>query len=200
MARKIAFDYDAAVDKATTLFWQRGYSATGLRDLLKVMDIGEGSFYNSLKSKKQLFLSCVQRYEDQFVRRRFDALKSAPTAAEGARAFFRVVLDDLESGLMPSHLCMIAAMVAEDVLSDTELRERAEAGLGVVQTLLQERLHEDREQGVLPQTLDPQLTATLITTYLQGLWRMALIRFDRCAFERQVEAFLTGMGLQVKYP
>src|SRR5262249_788223 len=34
MARKIAFDYDRALDKATRLFWKNGYAETGLRDLL----------------------------------------------------------------------------------------------------------------------------------------------------------------------
>ena len=55
MARPIGFDLDKAIDKATLLFWKKGYSNTSLRDLLKVMGIGEGSFYNSVKSKKNLY-------------------------------------------------------------------------------------------------------------------------------------------------
>ncbi|OIN52369.1 TetR family transcriptional regulator [Pseudomonas azotoformans] len=195
MARKIAFDYDQAVEKAKVLFWQRGYVATGLRDLLKVMDIGESSFYNSLKSKKQLYLACVQRYEDDVVARRLEALVAAPTAAEGIRAFFSVILDDLQSAHMPSPLCMVAAMVTDVVLSDPELRERAEQGLEAVRGIMAERLGEDQASGVLPATLDPQVTASVILTYMQGLWRMALVKFERPGFERQVDTFLQGQGL-----
>ncbi|MCS4249588.1 TetR/AcrR family transcriptional regulator [Pseudomonas sp. BIGb0164] len=195
MARKIAFDYDQAVEKAKVLFWQRGYVATGLRDLLKVMDIGESSFYNSLKSKKQLYLACVQRYEDDVVARRLEALVAAPTAAEGIRAFFSVILDDLEGAQMPSPLCMVAAMVTDVVLSDPELRERAEQGLEAVRGIMAERLGEDQAQGLLPASLDPQVTATVILTYLQGLWRMALVKFERPGFERQVDTVLQGLGL-----
>lgn len=195
MARKIAFNFDEAVDKAMALFWQRGYAATGLRDLLKVMEIGEGSFYNTLKSKQQLYLACVNRYEDAVVRKRFEALLSAPTAAEGIRAFFGAVLDTLDAPDTPSPLCMIAAMVTGDVLSEPELRERAEAGLESVQAILRKRLREDRSKGLLPQSLDPKVTASVITTYLQGLWRMALLKYERRSLAQQIDAFLTGMGL-----
>ncbi|MGY2293073.1 TetR/AcrR family transcriptional regulator [Pseudomonas sp. SDO528_S397] len=195
MARRIAFDFEQAIDKATALFWARGYTATGLRDLLKVMEIGESSFYNSLKSKKALYLACLQRYEDQIVRRRFEALLSAPSAAEGVRAFFQIILEDMASAQMPSQLCMIAAMVTDDVLSDAELRERAQQGLAVVQAMVCERLSEDQANGLLPASMHPLTTAAVITTYLQGLWRMALIEFDRPRFEQQVDAFLGGMGL-----
>ena len=54
MGRGIEFDYDKAIARATRLFWKTGYSNTSLRDLLKVMNIGEGSFYNTVKSKKNL--------------------------------------------------------------------------------------------------------------------------------------------------
>jgi TetR/AcrR family transcriptional repressor of nem operon len=30
---------------------------------------------------------------------------------------------------------------------------------------------------------------------LQGVWRMALVDYDRPSFERQIDAFLTGLGL-----
>ncbi|MEH2510601.1 TetR/AcrR family transcriptional repressor of nem operon [Nitrobacteraceae bacterium AZCC 1564] len=195
MGRKIAFDYERALDRATWLFWKNGYAETALRDLLKVMEIREGSFYNTHKSKKQLYLTCLQRYEETVVRMRLQTLASAPTAAEGIRAFFTDVLDWLDNPNAPSRLCMIAAMAAEEVLSEPDLRKRAEDGLETVRALLHERLRQDRDKGLLAPTLDPQVIASVITTYLQGLWRMALVDYDRPSFERQIDAFLTGLGL-----
>ena len=82
MARAISFDYERALDKATWLFWKRGYAGTSLRDLLKIMGIGEGSFYNTLKSKKRLYLACVKRYEETEGRKR---AQRADVRAHGAR-------------------------------------------------------------------------------------------------------------------
>jgi TetR/AcrR family transcriptional repressor of nem operon len=195
MGRTIAFDYDEALDRAMGLFWKHGYAGTALRDLLKVMGIGEGSFYNTLKSKKQLYLACVKRYEDTEGRKRQQALATAPTASEGIRALFGVVLDCLDDPETPSRLCMLAAMASEEVLFEPDLRRRVEDGLESFRASLSERLGQDRDRGLLPRARDPDTLASVVVTYLQGLWRMALVDYDRRRFERQVDAFLTALGL-----
>ncbi|MBZ9798962.1 TetR/AcrR family transcriptional regulator [Mesorhizobium sp. ES1-4] len=195
MARTIAFDYERALDKAMRLFWKHGYAGTGLRDLLKVMGIGEGSFYNTLKGKKQLYLACVERYEKTEGRKRAQALMSAPTASQGIRALFGVVLDCLDDPQTPSRLCMSAAMASEEVLSEPDLRQLVEDREEKFQASLAERLSQDRDKGVLPATFDPQTNASIIATYVQGIWRVALVDFDRPRFERQIDVFLTGLGL-----
>ena len=195
MARAIAFDYDRALERATWLFWKSGYAGTSLRDLLKIMDIGEGSFYNTLKSKKQLYLACVRRYEETEGRKRGQALMSASTASRGIHALFGMVLDCLDNPSTPSRLCMMAAMASEEVLSEPDLRKLVEDGLGSFHARLVERLSQDRDEGRLPATLDPHVTASVVVTYLQGIWRMALVDYDRPRFEREINAFLTGLGL-----
>jgi TetR/AcrR family transcriptional repressor of nem operon len=47
----------------------------------------------------------------------------------------------------------------------------------------------------LPAEFDPQLVVPVIITYMQGLWRMALVSYDRPRFERQIDVFLSGLGL-----
>ena len=116
MGRAISFDYEGALDKATRRFWKTGYAGTSLRDLLKVIGIGEGSFYNTLKSKKHLYRNCLTHYTETEGRKRAEAFASAPTAGAGLRAMFSVVLDCLDDPVTPSRLCMMAAMMSEDVL------------------------------------------------------------------------------------
>ena len=62
MARTLEFDYPKALEKATRLFWKLGYAGTSLRPLLKAMGIGEGSFYNKLKSMDPAYLECLKHY------------------------------------------------------------------------------------------------------------------------------------------
>jgi TetR/AcrR family transcriptional regulator, transcriptional repressor for nem operon len=195
MGRAISFDSERALEKATWLFWRDGYAGTSLRDLLKVIGIGEGSFYNTLKSKKQLYVACVTRYEETEGRKREHALMSAPTASQGIRAMFGVLLDCLGDPQAPSRLCMMAAMATEEVLSDADLRQRVEDSMANVHAKLAGRLRQDRDKGLLPMALDPQTIASVIITYAHGLWRMALVDYDRRRFKRQIAAFLTGLGL-----
>ncbi len=195
MTRSIGFDYDLALDKATGLFWRHGYAGTSTRDLLKAMGIGEGSFYNTLGSKKQLYLECLARYEQTEGRKRALALMSAPTASLGIRALFGAMFDCLDHPRTPSRLCMLAAMVSGEVLSDPELRNRVEHNMQSLQLRLAGRLRDDCETGILPASLEPEIVASVVITYAQGIWRMALIDYDRPRFERQTDAFLTGLGI-----
>jgi TetR/AcrR family transcriptional regulator, transcriptional repressor for nem operon len=75
------------------------------------------------------------------------------------------------------------------------LKRIVQDGMRALSKRIAARLASDKKQGRLQSDLDPQITATVITTYLQGLWRMALISYQRPTFERQINVFLSGLGL-----
>lgn len=194
MARAIEFDYDKAIDKATRIFWRKGYSGTSLRDLLKGMGIGEGSFYNTLKSKKQLYLECLKHYNDTVGRRRSTALFSPASAKEGVRGLFRTVLDDLDDPRTP-RVCLIARSVSSEILAEGDLREFVQSDMAALVGAFSERLQSAKDKGELPREFEPDVVAQIIGTYLQGLYRTALLGYDRPRLERQIDELLTSLGL-----
>ena len=106
------------------------------------------------------------------------------------------MLDCIDDPQTPSRLCMMAAMISEEVLADPDLRQRVEIGLSDMQARIVERLSRDRQTGVLPAGFDAETIALVIVTFAQGIWRLAMVDDDRPRFDRQVDAFLTGLGLQ----
>jgi len=194
VARALEFDYDEAIDKATRIFWKKGYSGTSLRDLLKGMGIGEGSFYNTLKSKKQLYVECLKHYNDTVGRRRLTALFSPASAKEGVRGLFRTVLDDLDDPRTP-RVCLIARSVSSDVLSESDLGKLIQSDMAGLFGAFSERLKSAKDTGELPPEFEPEVVAQIIGTYFQGLFRTALLCHDRPRLERQVDLFLTSIGL-----
>ena len=195
MARALEFDYATALEQGSRLFWGSGYSNTSLRDLLRKMGIGEGSFYNTLKSKKNAYLECLKHYNATVNHKRGEALLAAPTAAAGVRALFQTVLDCLDDPETPSRVCLMAGSLTPEVLAEPDLREYVEQHMATVAEIMTARLAADREAGLLPATVEPRLVVPVIVTYLQGLWRMALISYDRPRFEQQIDLFLTSLGL-----
>jgi len=194
MARALEFDYDAAIDKATRVFWKKGYSGTSLRDLLKAIGIGEGSFYNTLKSKKQLYLECLKHYNDTVGRRRAEALFSPSSAKEGVRGLFRTVLDDLGDPRNPRD-CLLARSVSSDVLAERDLHKFVQTDISAFVAAVAHRLKSAKETAELPAQFEAEVVAQVIATYLQGLIRTALLSYDRSQLERQVDQFLTSLGL-----
>ena len=191
MARKIEFNYDKSIEKATRLFWEKGYSNTSLRELLKVMNIGQGSFYNSVKSKKHLYLECLKHYNDTVGRRRLNAFLSQPTA-RGVRAFFKTVLDELDDPRIP-RVCLLAGSLSGDVLIEHDLRKYVVAEMEMFIECLVKRLQAAKIAGEFPKKFNVEVATQVVLTSLQGLFRTIRILHDRTQVEKQIEALIIGL-------
>lgn len=194
MGRKLEFDYDRAIERATQLFWQKGYSNTSLRDLLKVMGVGEGSFYNTVKSKKHLYLLCLKHYNDTVSRRRLNVLLSESSVKAGIKAFFRTVLDELDDPKTP-RVCLLAGSLSTDVLSARDLGRYVVDEMQMFTRCFTERLESAKATGELPRDFRSEVAAELLVTYLQGLFRVIRVLQDRTHMERQIDSLLAGIGL-----
>jgi TetR/AcrR family transcriptional repressor of nem operon len=60
--RTKTFDPDGATKRALEAFWQNGYEATNLPELLTTMNLGRASFYNAFGSKHELFVQTLELY------------------------------------------------------------------------------------------------------------------------------------------
>ena len=59
------FDKDNVPDRAMRVFWERGYEANSIDDLLKATGINRGSLYGTFGDRRSLFLSALDRYVEQ---------------------------------------------------------------------------------------------------------------------------------------
>jgi TetR/AcrR family transcriptional regulator, transcriptional repressor for nem operon len=191
---RIEFDYARALDRATQLFWKKGYRAASLRDLLKVMGIGEGSFYNTFKSKRRLYLECLKHYNDTVSRRRLHALLAPPSVKAGIRAFFKAVLDEIDNPKTPS-VCMLAGSVSPEVLAESELASTVLHDMEDFGGAFRRRLQEARQSGELSRDFDSDLAANVIVTFLMGLFRVIRVLKGRPEMEAEVEMVLSGLKL-----
>ena len=64
--RPKVFDRDAALDKAMTLFWQHGYEATSLSDLVEATGAKAPTLYAEFTNKEGLFRAVLDRYISRF--------------------------------------------------------------------------------------------------------------------------------------
>lgn len=194
MPRRLEFDLDQALERATRAFWEHGYTRTSLRSLLEVIAIGEGSFYNTFKSKEHLYRLCLERYNDTVSRRRLAALASGDSAADGVRAFFRTVLDELDDPTTPQ-VCLLAGSLSADVLEARELGAYVLDEMQVFEAAFRDRLAASKEAGDLQADFDVAAAAGLLLTYLQGLFRVIRTLHSRKQSEEEIDALLCGLGL-----
>ncbi len=194
MGRKREFDQARALEKATRLFWARGYGDTSVRDLLKAMGIRESSFYHLFGSKRKLYLACMQHYNDTVTRARLAVINNAPTVREGLRTFFKQRLAELADPKTP-RVCLMARSLSPDVMEERQLDAYVRAEMSGFEQVLTRRLQRARDSGELPPDFSADLAARIIFTYLQGYYRVVHILKSREELWSEVEGLLTKLGL-----
>ena len=77
------FNETEVVEKAMRAFWERGYAATSLAELVQRTGVGRGSLYSTFRDKHDLFLASLRLYDDRVRRQKLAELEArhSPTAA-----------------------------------------------------------------------------------------------------------------------
>jgi TetR/AcrR family transcriptional repressor of nem operon len=68
MAGVKQFDRNEVLDRAMSVFWQSGYQATSIQDLVDATGINRGSLYTTFGDKCGLFLAVLDHYAERIAR------------------------------------------------------------------------------------------------------------------------------------
>ncbi|MBI0381988.1 TetR/AcrR family transcriptional regulator, partial [Streptomyces albiflaviniger] len=94
MARPRSFDEKQVLNAVRDQFWDAGYAATSLEDLMRVSGLGKGSLYAAFGDKRQLFLRVLHGYTDDSHGRLREALAEAPRALDALRMLLEAPIDE----------------------------------------------------------------------------------------------------------
>ena len=97
MPRPKAFDSDAALEAAMTLFWEQGYADTSIEDLVTAMGINRSSLYQAFGDKEGLFAAALARYETRVVSDVLAELERGSAGLAALRRYFSRGIDYLSS-------------------------------------------------------------------------------------------------------
>ncbi|NUU04227.1 TetR/AcrR family transcriptional regulator [Herbaspirillum robiniae] len=167
MARPREFDRDEALDRATEIFWDRGYAATSTDDLRDAMGIGRQSLYNAFGGKRQLYMEVLARYQVNSVEAHLQRLQKPESALEGIRALLRGLAagDDR----VRSMGCFGVGAVAEFGSKDSELSDMSAKTRTLLMQRLEGRLREGQRQGEIKPDLDAGELARFVMLSMTGL-------------------------------
>ena len=155
-------------DAASTLFRQRGYSGTSVRDIARALDIQGASLYAHVASKQEVLWSIVERTATRF-EQAADVVEAADPGAvvfgpgvqliSLVRAHVGVLTDDIERA---------GVFVHEWRALDAGRREAMARRRDAYEARFRSAIQNGVESGAFA-AVDPALTATYILTALNGL-------------------------------
>jgi AcrR family transcriptional regulator len=167
MARPREFDRELALERATRVFWAKGYASTSTEDLLAAMRIGRQSLYNAFGDKRALYLEALERYQQATTAGHLRRLKNAASPLAGVESLLLGVIadDDDERALGCMGVCALSEFGARDPAL-AELRTKVAP---LVFAGLVERLREGQAAGEIDRAMDPRQAAAFVQMTMTGL-------------------------------
>lgn len=191
MARQKEFDRDEVLDRALDVFWERGYEATSVQELVAAMGIHRGSLYATFGEKRALFLAALERYERVAIERVLRELERPGPVRESVRRVFEdAVREAAASGGRRG--CLAVNTAVELAPHDPAIAARVGAMLGRVERAFEAALLRARSSGEISGG-DPRALARFLTATLQGVRILARAGADGATLKDVVEVALRAV-------
>lgn len=168
VGRPIEFDPQQALDAAMRVFWQRGYEATSLDDLLAAMDISKSSFYQAFGSKSELFQRCLESYRDAST----DRLRTMLDQAASGKAFLETILNGIADGTkdpMGRAGCLLMNTANEFAQRDPRIAALVTKSIERMEDLLYAAICRAQAEGDIPKKAATRGLALFLIANLGGL-------------------------------
>ncbi|WP_331772732.1 TetR/AcrR family transcriptional regulator (plasmid) [Embleya sp. NBC_00888] len=168
MPRPREFDEDRVILAIRDEFWDKGYAATSMDDLLRVSRLGKGSLYGAFGDKRSLFLRVLRDYDDANLLMLRKSLESAARGIGVVREFVLGPTDD-PTGAVARRGCLLANSNAELASSTPDVAVEARRSYDAITTILTAALERAQREGDLDPDLDPAETARAALVAQLGL-------------------------------
>lgn len=172
MARPRAFDRAEVLDKATRLFWRRGYGGTSLSDLEAETGIGRTSIYAAFGGKEALFLAAVDHYDATYSIKLRKALVSARSVRAGIEGYFDELLKAFDDPGLPLG-CLVTNVGVEGDRGTTKLGRKIAASIGRAEDVFYGFLREGQTRGEVGADVDIRALARYYVSVTHGLSTLA---------------------------
>lgn len=167
VGRPKIFDEENALKKASMLFWKKGYEHTSLDDLLTVMEIQKGSFYNTFGSKKELFIKAINFHETKS----FKEFKTELELSKNPIQLIKKVFYDMANCQTNEYKlgCFAGNTIAEFSNIDQDMVDNASKHLKVLENIFVFQIEKSQKLGELKTKKEAQLLGEYLLNFWNGL-------------------------------
>lgn len=192
MPRPREFNLTEVLDRATRLFWARGYGGTSLNELETVMGIGRTSIYAAFGGKEALFLRVMDHYDAVYGARLRAALKSGATVKQSIERYFAELLAAFADPALPLG-CLVTNVAVEGDRGTTQLGRKIARSITRTEDVFYEILREGQATGEVSPAVDVRGLARYFVATTYGLSTLAKGLPDRSALTDVVDVVIAGL-------
>lgn len=120
------------IEALTRVFWEKGYVATSMQDLVKATGLLKGSLYGAFGDKKVLYMKALAHYDKTHIQAGVDMLNGNASVEQKISSLFDMVIEGVNKGVFAGGclLCNASMEMAsvdkavEDSVKKTIMRMR----------------------------------------------------------------------------
>lgn len=186
MARDKEFIPEEKIAKALDVFWEKGYNATSMQDLVDAMQINRSSLYNSFGDKHNLFLECLRTYGYLAAQDYESVLKLKDLTPLQT---LEKIIDVYVAGTVYDCKCCMGMKSSFELAGDDEevrriIKQTSDRTIGLFTDLLSRA----KEQGEIAQDKNPAVLAHIIFNGFCG-WKQSFIQFKDADLIKEMAAY-----------
>ena len=182
---------EALIDKATEVFWQKGYESASAKDLMTAMDIGQGSFYRSFPGgKKELYQKSLNRFLTKSIGQFHKGLENSQDPVQFIKDFFYAI--PRRTPIEKNCGCYLGNAIVESSNLDDETQKISIDLLSKLKDGFEKALEKAQQLGKFDANKSPKMVAL----FLINLWNGINVTQRMYPQPKEVEQVLK-MNLQV---
>ncbi|WP_420153806.1 TetR/AcrR family transcriptional regulator [Siphonobacter sp.] len=172
MARNVEFNEEEAIQKATDVFWEKGYHGASLRDLTDAMQINSSSLYNTIGDKHQLFVKCLKYY----IQNKREFLQNQSARADSPlAAIVNFIEAASETIIKDANGCLAVKTAFEVSPKDDSIQSILKADNDFTRNYLSSLVKQAINEGEMVATEDPDLLADFIVASYTGWYELHVL-------------------------
>ncbi len=182
--RPRSFDERDALEKATQVFWLKGYDGVTIDDLVAGMGVGRPSLYSVFGSKRKIFLRVLHAYAERKGALAAKALLAPQALRDSLASFLRyAVASATEKG--SARGCLLVCVAP--LLNDAEVRRFLQSTVAGAVALVERRFRDGICAGDIPPDFPVAVRAIQVTDFARGLTVRARIGTPRKTLLKDAE-------------
>lgn len=167
MPKSVLFDKEDILNKVTNLFWEKGYHATSMQDLVDVTGLNRSSIYNTYGDKYNLFIEALKHYQLYQNELLAQAKKSSNSPKEVIIQLFNSTWEKLNDA--NSKGCFLSNCATEMSNADPQIKDFLLDNKTQMVTIFNLLIEAAQAMGEVSEEKDPELVANYLFSSLQGI-------------------------------
>ncbi len=139
MARPRQFDETQVIENLMKVFWEKGYEATSMQDLVAASGLLKGSLYGAFGDKRAIYMASLRHYDRTRIQAGIDMLGGDGSPRQKIARLFDNVIESTKRGLFAGG-CLLCNASLEMAATDREVKSEVKTTIRRLKVAIMEAL------------------------------------------------------------